>query len=221
MQPRGDEDVQLMLRLQAGEGAALGELLRRNAGRVLGLAFRYLGDRAQAEDVVQETFLKLYQARERYRPDAPFGAYLLRIATNVCLSQLRRKRMHSLEGEGDDDRGTEPADPQVVAPGQALDDREVAARVRDAVQQLPERQRLAILLNKFEGLDYSQVAEHLGLTVPATKSLLHRARMALKDVLEGYLSGSPAGGAPARGEGETRGASGRSTGETPERPDRP
>lgn len=186
--PAGDPDVQLMLRLQAGDGAALGELLARNASRVLNLAFRYLGDRAAAEDVVQETFLKLYQARDRYRPDAPFGAYLLRIATNACLSHLRRKRPQSLDGD-DDERRTDPPDPQAVAPGQAMADEELAARVRDAVQQLPDRQRMAILLNKFEGLDYSQVAEQLGLTVPATKSLLHRARMALKERLEGYLAG--------------------------------
>lgn len=208
MEPRGgDPDVQLMLRLQAGDGAALGELLRRNAGRILSLAFRYLGDRAMAEDVVQETFLKLYQARERYRPDAPFGAYLLRIATNVCLSQLRRKRVHSLDGgdeEGGGDRHPDPADPRVAIPAQALADQELAARVRDAVQQLPDRQRMAILLNKFEGLDYQQVAEHLGLTVPATKSLLHRARMALKEVLEAHVGG------------ETHGPPERSTGKTPE-----
>lgn len=207
MEPRGgDPDVQLMLRLQAGDGAALGELLRRNAGRVLSLAFRYLGDRAMAEDVVQETFLKLYQARERYRPDAPFGAYLLRIATNVCLSQLRKKRVHSLDGGDDEggDRHADPADPNGAAPGQALADQELAARVRDAVQQLPDRQRMAILLNKFEGLDYHQVAEQLGLTVPATKSLLHRARMALKDVLEPHVGG------------ETHGPPERSPGKTPE-----
>lgn len=209
MEPRGgDPDVQLMLRLQAGDGAALGELLRRNAGRVLNLAFRYLGERAAAEDVVQETFLKLYQARERYRPDAPFGAYLLRIATNVCLSQLRRKRVHSLDGGDEDERGADPPDPSVVPPGKALADEEMAGRVRDAVQQLPDRQRMAILLNKFEGLDYHQVAEQLGLTVPATKSLLHRARMALKDVLEGYVgSSSP---------GETHDPPERSPGKTPE-----
>jgi RNA polymerase sigma-70 factor, ECF subfamily len=186
--PSDDPDVQLMLRLQRGDGAALGELLRRNAGRVLDLAHRYFADRALAEDAVQETFLKVYQARDRYRPDAPFGSYLLRIATNVCLSQLRRKRARSLEGgDDDDDRTREPADPGVAPAGQALLDEELAGRVRDAVQQLPDRQRMAILLNKFEGLDYQEVAGQLGLTVPATKSLLHRARMALKDVLAPYL----------------------------------
>ncbi len=188
-----DEDVRLMLRLQQGDRAALGLLLQRNASRVLALAYRYLGDRAAAEDVVQETFLKVYQARERYRPDAAFHAYLLRIATNVCLSQLRRRRVVSLDappgGVGDDDEGrrNDPADPGAPVPGAALADGEVAERVRAAVQELPDRQRLAILLNKFEGLDYQQVADQLGLTTQATKSLLHRARMALKDALVASL----------------------------------
>jgi RNA polymerase sigma-70 factor (ECF subfamily) len=183
-----DADVDLMLRLQAGDQAALGELLRRNASRVLTLAYRYYGDRALAEDAVQETFLKLYQARDRYRPDAPFGSYLLRIATNVCLSQLRRKRPRSLDaGDGEDDRGDDPPDRAAAAPGSALLEAELSERVRDAVQQLPERQRVAILLNKFEGLDYQEVADQLELTVPATKSLLHRARMTLKAILEGYV----------------------------------
>ncbi|MCO5166836.1 MAG: sigma-70 family RNA polymerase sigma factor [Planctomycetes bacterium] len=202
MDPR-DPDVQLMLRLQAGDGAALGELLRRNAPRVLALAFRYLGDRAAAEDVVQETFLKLYQARDRYRSDAPFGAYVLRIATNVCLSQLRKKRPRSLDEGDDGERASEPPADGVRAPEETLLDEELAGRVRDAVQQLPDRQRMAILLNKFEGLDYQQVADQLGLTVPATKSLLHRARMTLKDLLEGYLGGVPS---------ETQGPPGRSPG---------
>jgi len=184
-----DEDVRLMLRLQQGDRAALGLLLQRNASRVLALAYRYLGDRAAAEDVVQETFLKVYQARERYRPDAAFHAYLLRIATNVCLSQLRRRRGVSLDAAGDDDEGrrNDPADPGAPVPGAALADGEVAERVRAAVLQLPDRQRLAILLNKFEGLDYQQVADQLGLTTQATKSLLHRARMALKDALVASL----------------------------------
>lgn len=184
-----DEDVRLMLRLQQGDRAALGLLLQRNAARVLALAYRYLGDRAAAEDVVQETFLKVYQARERYRPDAAFHAYLLRIATNVCLSQLRRRRGVSLDAGGDDDEGrrNDPADPGAPVPGAALADGEVAERVRAAVLQLPDRQRLAILLNKFEGLDYQQVADQLGLTTQATKSLLHRARMALKDALVASL----------------------------------
>ncbi len=189
-----DPDARLMLRVQAGDDAAFAELVRRNGDRVLGLAFRYLGDRAQAEDVVQETFLKLYQARARYRPDAPFVSYALRIATNVCISALRKRRGVSLDAGGDEDDGpSDPPGPPQAAPVDRLVGVEQAARVRDAVQQLPDRQRLAIVLNKFHGLDYQQVADQLGLSVPATKSLLHRARMTLKDLLQGYVQGDVPG----------------------------
>lgn len=188
-EPPLDPDAALMLRVQRGDQAAFSLLLQRHHQRVLNLAWRYFGDRAAAEDAVQETFLKVYQARERYRPDAPFHSYLLRVASNVCLSVLRRKKPLSLD-EGQDEGGPRARpDPRAVAPGEGLLDDELKRRVREAVATLPDRQRLAIVLNKFEGLDYEQVAEHLGLTVPATKSLLHRARMALKDVLEAYLEG--------------------------------
>lgn len=181
-----------MLELQAGSRDAFAQLLARNQQRVLNLAYRYLRERSLAEDIVQETFLKLYKARDRYRPDARFQSYLLRIATNCCLSRLRKKTTLSLSGGLDPDSGRaepEPADPDSVQPGETALKSELATRVREAVDQLPERQRMAILLNKFEGLDYKDVAEHLGLSIPATKSLLHRARMALKDILSEYVEG--------------------------------
>lgn len=194
--PPLDPDAALMMRARDGDAQAFSQLLQRHHQRVLNLAWRYFGERAAAEDAAQEAFLKVWQARERYRPDAPFGAYLLRVASNVCLSVLRRRQTVSLDAppegaEGDGRGAAGRADPRVVAPGSELLDRELKDRVRAAVDRLPDRQRLAIILNKFEGLDYEQVAEHLGLSVPATKSLLHRARMALKDEIEPYLGGNP------------------------------
>ena len=188
--PPLDPDAALMLRAGRGDAQAFSLLLQRHHQRVLNLAWRYFGDRAAAEDAVQETFLKVWQARARYRPDAPFGAYLLRVASNVCLSALRRRQPVSLDAGPEGETRARP-DPRAAAPGEGLLDEELKRRVREAVAALPERQRLAIILNKFEGLDYEQVAEHLGLTVPATKSLLHRARMAIKAVIEPYVEGGP------------------------------
>lgn len=195
--PSGDPDVQLMLELQRGSRDAFRELLERNHQRVLNLAYRYLRDRSLAEDVVQETFLKLYKARERYRPDARFQSYLLRIATNICLSKLRKKGHVSLSGGHDPGSGRaepEPPDPEAPQPTDVVLHGELKDRIRQAVAQLPDRQRMAILLNKFEGLDYKEVAVQLGLTVPATKSLLHRARMALKEMLAEYVAPGSQGG---------------------------
>jgi RNA polymerase sigma-70 factor (ECF subfamily) len=177
-----------MLRVQAGDQQAFAELLERNHRSVLDLAYRYLRDRARAEDVAQEAFLKVYQARARYTPTAKFRTYLLRVAANLCISQLRRKRSVSLGGPGDDE-APEAADPDARQPGDQALTSELHQRVREAVERLPERQRVAILLNKFEGLDYQQVGEVLDLSPSATKSLLHRARMALKSGLESYLRG--------------------------------
>lgn len=182
-----DPDAQLMLRLQQGDESALRALLERNGRRVLNHAYRYLRDAARAEDVVQETFLRIYKARDRYQPTAPFQAYMLRIATNLCLSHLRKKQALSLDQPREDGGQADVQDEGAAEPGAGLDQRELHRRVREAVDQLPDRQRMAILLNKFEGLDYQAVADQLGLSVSATKSLLHRARMALKDVLAGYL----------------------------------
>ena len=130
-----------------------------------------------------------YKARDRYQPSARFRSYLLRIASNVCLSRLRKKSpSHSLSQPSDEDGpSSEPVDPEAARPGESLLQDELHARVRAAVAELPDRQRMAILLNKVEGLEYREVAEQLALSVPATKSLLHRARMALKEKLAAYV----------------------------------
>ena len=160
--------------------------LDRHERPLVRYATRITGDVEQARDVVQETFLKIYKARDRYRPDAKFSSYMLRIAANICLSRLRRKRPLRLGGESDDG-SIEHADEETVQPSEALLSGELKERVRAAVDMLPDRQRMAILLNKFEGLDYTEVGEHLGLSPSATKSLLHRARLTLKDLLSKYL----------------------------------
>ena len=186
--PQADPDVQLMLRLRDGDDSAFSELLARNHKRVLNLAFRYLGDRSLAEDVAQDTFLKLYRARKRYQPQARFHSYLLRIAANLCLSRLRKKTptFFAIGGGGADD-GPSIGDPGETPRRDSLLQKELEERIQVALGKLPPRQRMAILLNKFEGLDYKEVATKLDLSVAATKSLLHRARMALKDELQPYL----------------------------------
>lgn len=184
---RHDTDTELMLALQRGDEEALRPLLERNHRRVVNLATRYGADRHRAEELAQETFLRVYQARDRYRPERPFGAYLLRIATNLCLSRARslkaRKTFVDHEAAGD----------VAMQDGEPHDDvlrAELRERVRDAVATLPERQRVAVMLQRFEGLSYEQVAEALDLSVPATKSLLHRARLSLRDRLDEYRQAS-------------------------------
>lgn len=171
-----DIDTRLMLGVREGDSTAFEPLVKRNYGRVMRLA-RRMG--AEPEDAAQETFLRVYQARERYEPRRRFDAYLMRIATNHCISSKRRRRPHL----------TEKGDVQPVSfeqPVASLLDHELRTRVRSAVRRLPARQREAIELRRFEGLSQDEVARRLGLTVPATKSLLHRARQGLKTMLETF-----------------------------------
>lgn len=178
-----DRDTELMLRLQRGDRDALRPLLERNHQRVVNLAFRFGADRDVAEDLAQETFFRVYTARNRYRPERPFGAYLLRIATNLCLSRARKLKSRKTFVDHDAAGSGAGASKQPV---EDLLKAELCEQVREAVATLPERQRLAIVLQRFDGLSYEGVAEALGLTVPATKSLLHRARLSLRDRLADY-----------------------------------
>ncbi len=173
-----DEDVRLMLAFRAGESAAFDELFRRWSGPLLRYLERMVRDFATAEELVQEAFLRVHRARDRYSPDARFSTWLYRIATNLALNELRRPRRKAVH------RSTEAEDaPELAAESPATDD-VVEARRRGAVVgvalgQLPENQRAALCLTAVEGLSYAEVAEALDVTEKAVKSLVHRARSTL------------------------------------------
>ncbi|MBI3848246.1 MAG: sigma-70 family RNA polymerase sigma factor [Planctomycetes bacterium] len=183
----------LMLGLQKGDTAAFEILLRRHQEPILNLAYRFLGDRDEAEDLTQDVFLRLYRARASYRPDAKFTTWLYRIASNACLNALRARkgrRAMSLEGLAADGRNATPIqieDTKASAPPVALLRDEMGERIRGIVDGLPDAQRLAIVLNKYQDLSYEEVAEAMDLTVMAVKSLLFRARERIKERLMPYL----------------------------------
>lgn len=182
-----------MQRVQAGDRLAFEKLVTLYHSDILALSHRYLGDRSMAEDMVQETFLRVYKARERWRPEAAVRTWIYRIASNLCLSQLRaRKRRKTLTlgalSRGDTEAGgarglADPPDPTAPDPSQHLERQELAARVRQALERLPETQRMALILNKFHDLPYVEIASALDSSVPAVKSLLARARGNLKKLL--------------------------------------
>jgi len=184
-------DVDLMLLLKAGDEDAFGELVERHRESVLNLTYRYLGNRADAEDLAQEVFLKVYRARRRYEPTARFTTWLFRIAVNACLNEVRNRRHRPTHAAaplpGGEGFLPPVADPAALSPAAAAETSELHAQVRAAVDELPERQRLALLLNKFHGLGYEELAAALDLTVPAVKSLLVRARENVRQRLEPYL----------------------------------
>ncbi len=188
-----DPDVHLMMLFQDGNEDAFAQLIRRNQHKVFAVIYRFLGDRAEAEDLAQEVFLRVYRTAGRYEPTAKFSTWLYRIATNISLNAIRnRGRFHaiSLEVSSQDDSDNfhrEIPDETSPDPGSAMNDEELSRVVMHAIEQLPEQQKSAIILNKYEGLSYEDVAEILGCSVMAVKSLLSRARSNLKTKLMPYL----------------------------------
>jgi RNA polymerase sigma-70 factor (ECF subfamily) len=172
-----DPDVRLMLALRAGDAAAFDSLFGRWSGPLLRYAQRMVGDLATAEDLVQEVFLRVYRARERYAPEARFSTWLYRIATNLALNELRRPRRRAPH------RSAEDEEVVLAEPAAGADDvahaRRVGRAAAAALEELPETQRAALCLAAVEGLSYAEVAEALEVTESAVKALVHRARSAL------------------------------------------
>jgi len=176
-----DPDVQLMLRFQAGDEAAFRILFERHLAPLVGFLTRGLRSRQAAEDVAQEVFVRVYRYRDRYRPDASFRTFLYRVARNAMLNALRRPRVEA----GAEDPGaildalTAPDDPE-----RSLLEDEAVRRVTVALLDLPERQRTAVVLTRYQGLAYEEAAAVLDVRVQALKSLLNRARVALAQEVE-------------------------------------
>jgi RNA polymerase sigma-70 factor, ECF subfamily len=198
-----DADAELMLAFQRGDEDAFAALVRRFQDRIVSLAYRYLGSAADAEDLAQEVFLRVYRAKESYEPSARFSTWIYRIASNTSLNHLRgRKARRKVAGPmppGDEgDPSADPEDPDATAPGDRLEKDELARVLRRIVDDLPDRQRIAILLNKYEGLGYDDVAAAMDLSVMAVKSLLTRARVNIKERLEPYLTSGEFGPSATR-----------------------
>jgi len=166
-----------MERIAAGDEAAFRQLVARWEQPIHGFLVHMLGSVEEAEDMTQDVFLKVYDMAGRYRPEGRFRSWLLRIAGNRARSALRRRRI--LRWVSLDPTRHDPA-AAADDPLQSLERREVAAQVRAAVARLPERQRAAVHLKRFQGLSYREIAEILETTVPAVESLLQRAGEALR-----------------------------------------
>ncbi len=189
-----DPDVRLMLQVRDGSAAAFEELVLRYQGRLLTVLEHLVRDRDRAEDLAQEVFLRVFRARHNYTAGAKFSTWLFTIANNVASNSRRdRSRRKEVRVNGSaEDTGAEPLDHLAVAasglmPTRQLDKAGMAEIVRIAIDQPSERQRLAVLLSKFEGMSYADIAATMGMSVQAIKSLLSRARGNLKGFLEPYM----------------------------------
>lgn len=191
----GDRSTDLMLRVRAGDSVAFAELVELWQGRLVTLFLHHTGDHATAEDLAQETFLRVFSARERYLPTAKFTTWIHTIANNVS-SDLRQRAYRRLERgvptSGSASSSSIGLDQLAIAasglvPARVADREELQAVVRQALATLGERQRMAVLLAKFEQCSYEEIATAMNTSVPAVKSLLFRARDQLREALEPYL----------------------------------
>jgi RNA polymerase sigma-70 factor (ECF subfamily) len=201
-----DPDTRLMLGVRDDEPGAFEELVARYQSRLVGVMHHLVGNTEEGEDLAQEVFLRVYRARKKYRARCKFSTWLFTIANNLALNALRsrqRKPVVRLNTRDSGPLGARPAEQLVTAssssqPIRKIQKNELTDVVRRALDGLNERQRLAVLLNKFEDMGYAEIAEVMGLTVKAVKSLLCRARMNLRDALKDYIymDGQPIPGAP-------------------------
>jgi len=168
-----------MTRAAGGDLAAFEELVRRNQAQAWALAWRCLGDAAEAQDVVQEAFLRIYKAASRYRPTAKFRTYLYRVVTRLCLDWDAKKRPEYTEtvlSIPDSSRGPEAL----------LGQKELSDAVRKCLAALPMNQRLAITLRHYDAMSYGEIAEVLDVSAKAVDSLLQRARDTLRQCLQPF-----------------------------------
>jgi RNA polymerase sigma-70 factor, ECF subfamily len=190
-----DPDVRLMLQVRDDNAAAFEELVARYQARLVMVLQHLVGCRELAEDLTQEVFLRVYRARKGYEPGAKFSTWLFTIAnhaaSNARRSQSRRHEV-TLQGRDSEAAARRPLDYMLLAssgqmPARQLDKTEMREIVRAALGSLNERQRMAVLLNKFEGMSYTEIAEAMEMSPQAIKSLLSRARGNLREVLQPYF----------------------------------
>ena len=185
------EDVRLMQLVSGGDMVAFEQLVERHQALVTGTVGRMLGSNADVEDVAQQVFVRVWKSAKRYEPRAKFTTWLLKITRNLVFNEMRRRKRHAItplqmEIEGEE---MQLKDERGQTPDASLLESELQRAIESAIGELPETQRMAVVLRRYEELSYEDIANVLDQSVPAVKSLLFRARTELRERLKGYLRG--------------------------------
>ena len=198
-----DNDVRLMLRVQDDDAVAFEQLVSTYQVRLVTILQHLAGSSEQAEDLAQEVFLRVYRSRKQYVPQAKFSTWLFTIANNVASNARRSKsRRKEVNLVGDSGSVANPLEAMIressgKLPARQLDRVERAEMVRLALNSLNDRQKMAVLLSKFEGMNYGEIGDTMDMSEKAIKSLMARARANLRDVLQPYVDdGSSLVGSP-------------------------
>ena len=184
------EDVGLMRLVSRGDTSAFEKLIERHQALVTGTVARMLSSNSDVEDIAQQVFIRVWKSARRYVPRAKFTTWLLKITRNLVFNELRRTKRHAHVPLQSEPGAEDPPlkDETNPAPDASLLKSELQRTIEEAILQLPETQRMALVLRRYEQLSYEQIAEVLDLSVPAVKSVLFRARSELRSRLSKYLS---------------------------------
>ncbi len=186
--PNSPSDEELMVLVASGDDIAFRSLVERHQNLVIGTVARMVGP-AEAEDIAQQVFLNVWKSAPRWRPDARFTTWLLTITKRLVFNESRRRSRARLVPQSDEERETTDYPDGRQSPDRSLLDEELNRAIEVALSSLPEKERLAVVLRRYEELPYEEIAVVLGCTLPAVKSLLFRARNSLKEQLAPYLRG--------------------------------
>lgn len=188
-----DPDAALMLRVKQGDRAAFTELVDKYKQPVCNLVCRMLRDATEAEDIAQAVFVQIYRHADRYQAASKFSTWIFTIARNLCLNEIRRRSRHPADSldathpEHEDQPLQQYEDKKSFSPPESLLQGELEDKIEEALAELPESQRMAIVLCRGDELSYDEIAQVLGCSLSATKSLIHRGRETLKLKLKPYL----------------------------------
>jgi len=189
-----ERDAQLMLRVKEGDEASFAELLERYRGPVMHFIYRMVQNQHVAEELAQDVFIRVYNARKRYEPSAKFTTWLFRIATHIALNAIRDTRNErGQESVNDEESSALDLADSRPSVEQELLERARLAEIRRAVQALPAKQRAAVLMHKYQEMDYGQIAAVLEVSESAVKSLLFRAYETLRRRLAHFAASASAG----------------------------
>jgi len=182
-------DVALMLNVGGGDERAFEQLIERHQSAVVGTVAKMLGNSSDAEDIAQQVFIRLWKSAPRYKPKAKFTTFLFTITRNLVFNESRRRKrakQYSMD-EREDDFHLQTPDTQTASPDDHMLQRELQQAVDLAIAKLPEKQRLALILRRYENMPYEEISSVLKLSVSAVKSQLFRARQSLRESLQQYL----------------------------------
>jgi RNA polymerase sigma-70 factor, ECF subfamily len=185
-----EESVRLMLRVKEGDERAFEKLVELHQRAIIGTVARMLNSIDDAHDIAQQVFIRIWRSASRYEPSAKFTTWMFTITRNLVFNEMRkrgRRKEVPLDAENDDDAPKQYAHPMAPSADAITQQEELERALDHAIQQLPEKQRIAVVMRRYEEVPYEDICEVLGMSLPAVKSLLFRARTELRKHLAAYL----------------------------------